>query len=108
MTLHACLACGHRGPEVQMTIVEIPPEEQRVVDQGTPVSWDVRGRVIGMAYSKVRERWVNEPRCPDYNPEPGKPSKCRERIAAAEPVHAPTAPPAEADPLPAFLRPGGS
>lgn len=54
MTL-TCLACGIAAPDVQMTVVEVPADERRIVDQGYPVSWDVRGRVIGMEYRKVVE-----------------------------------------------------
>jgi hypothetical protein len=84
VTTYTCLACGHTGPEVQMTLVEVPPDEQRVIEQGFPVSWDVRGRVLGMEYRPVTERYAREPRCRDYNPKPGQPSKCKARIAAAE------------------------
>jgi hypothetical protein len=109
-TDHRCLACGYQGPEVQMTIVEIPANEQRVKEQGFPVSWDVKGRVLGMEYRPVTERFAREPRCRDYNPKPGQPSKCRARIAEAEAELArqrldPIEPPrADAEEEPSWLR----
>jgi hypothetical protein len=104
MTWHACLACGHRGPEVQMTIVEIPPGEQRPVDVPIVVATDRLGRPLGMEYHQVPERFAHEPRCPDYNARPGQPSRCRERIAAQSVEAAPTPSADVAEEGPSWLR----
>lgn len=103
MTL-TCLACGHTGPEVAMTIVEVPPGEQRVVSVPL-VSAEERGQIRGFDYVEAREHFAHEPRCPDYNAKPGQPSACQARRQSVEPA-APPPPDADPDPLPAFLRGG--
>ena len=96
MTL-TCLACGHTGPEVAMTIVEVPADEQRVV-QVPLISAEERGQIRGFDYVDVKERFAHEPRCPDYNARPGQPSRCRDRIAALAPTRPAPAPSDEEGP----------
>ena len=100
MTLLTCLACGHQAPDVQMTIVELPPEEQRPVEVPIVVATDRLGRPLGMEYLHVPERFVNEPRCRDYKAKTG--STCQARVRAME---APKPPPADAvEEGPSWLR----
>jgi len=69
-----------------MGLVDVPPEQQRVVSVGLVSAETSRG-ISGFAYSDVRERYISEPRCRDK-------AACRKRVEAmAEPTDV-VAPPA--------------
>lgn len=103
VTTHTCLACGYSGPEVQMTIVEVPPAEVRDVDVGIAVSWDRLGRVLGFNYLRVPERWAPEPRCRDHK-DPKGACAARIRAMSAPPPAAGHGDPAVDEEGPAWLR----
>jgi hypothetical protein len=74
--MHTCLACGYKGFDVAMRLVEVDEQEARIVDVAITTHEDSHGRPTGMDVRQVRERYVNEPRCRDRK-------ACREREAAA-------------------------
>lgn len=71
-----CLACGQADWDVAMRVLEVPLEEQRVVDVTIVVEENSRG-VQAFGTRQVRERYVAEPRCKNVK-------ACAERLAEAE------------------------
>jgi hypothetical protein len=74
--MHTCLACGQKDYDVRLTLIEVPQEEQRVVDVSVVTAEDSHGRPTAMEQRQVRELYATEPRCRDRR-------ACAEREAAA-------------------------
>lgn len=61
--LRTCLACGHRGTDVSMALVEYP--DPQPVEIALPVAHDRSGRVTGNELRTVAGRFGSEWRCRD-------------------------------------------
>lgn len=62
--VRTCLACGHEGPDVRMTLVEYA--DPRPVEVTIPVAHDRHGRVTGNETRTVPGRYGSEWRCSDH------------------------------------------
>lgn len=97
-----CLACGVEGKEgrdVMFKLVEVPPDEQRVVPVVLPAFAATDSLQMPV---EVRERYVSEPRCRDEKACRRRVQAYLDRIAppsipAPPPAAAPADPPAEAE-----------
>jgi hypothetical protein len=77
--VRTCLACGHEGHDVTMSLVEY--SDPLPVEVAIPVSHDGRGRVIGNEVRTVPGRYGAEWRCTDG-------VACAERLASLPPAAA--------------------
>lgn len=89
---HTCLACGDTSDDVRMTVVEVEPDEQRIVEVPI-VSAEERGQIRGFDYVPALERYASEPRCRDK-------AACRARVEAME---APKPAPADVEEGPTWM-----
>jgi hypothetical protein len=74
--VRTCLACGHEGWDVSMTLVEF--EDPVMVEVAIAVSEDRRGRVLGNEIRRVPGRYGAEWRCHDK-------AACADRLLALSP-----------------------